>query len=164
MLLNPQTLQDLEMLQKDCNSLLLNVQLKIPSILNRPRPQLLISRNLIDFILHHMMINWEGLINHYIKDNLATLFPPHLIIGLVTVPFLYKLMVAAFVQWLSACPSFLERNTSHEKLSLLLLVLGGGGEGQQGHDQPVHPDRRGWAQRGGRGFHKLSCLEISVIS
>ena len=65
MLLNPQTLQDLEMLQKDCNSLLLNVQLKIPSILNRPRPQLLISRNLIDFILHHMMINWEGLINHY---------------------------------------------------------------------------------------------------
>ena len=98
MLLNPQTLQDLEMLQKDCNSLLLNVQLKIPSILNRPRPQLLISRNLIDFILHHMMINWEGLINHYIKDNLATLFPPHLTIGLVTVPFLYKLMVAAFVQ------------------------------------------------------------------
>ena len=94
MLLNPQTLQDLEMLPKDCNSL----QLKIPSILNRPRPQLLISRNLIDFILHHMMINWEGLINHYIKDNLRTLFPPHLIIGLVTVPFLYKLMVAAFVQ------------------------------------------------------------------
>ena len=147
MLLNPQTLQDLEMLQKDCNSLLFNVQLKIPSILNRPRPQLLISRNLIDLILLHMGRTYN-FISFPSGDD--TLF--------------YKLMVAAFLQWLSACPSFLERNTSDEKLPLLLLVLGGRGEGQQGHDQPVHPDRRGWAQRGGRGFPKLSCLQILVIS